>query len=120
MPNGPDSFYPTTLVADIDPENPLVVQEQFGPALPIIRYSDLEWAIEQANALDVGWVLGVVLRSRPCPGSRGPHRGRHRVDQRARRDRPADPFGGIKSSGFGVEFGVEGLKHVAVPQVING
>lgn len=29
-------FYPTTLIADIDPENDLLVEEQFGPALPII------------------------------------------------------------------------------------
>jgi acyl-CoA reductase-like NAD-dependent aldehyde dehydrogenase len=30
------------------------------------------------------------------------------------------PFGGVKASGYGLEFGVEGLKSVAVPQVING
>lgn len=50
----PGYFYPTTLVADIAPDNPLVVKEQFGPALPIVRYDDLDWAIEQANALDFG------------------------------------------------------------------
>lgn len=31
----PGYFYPTTLIADIDHDNPLVVEEQFGPALPI-------------------------------------------------------------------------------------
>ena len=30
------------------------------------------------------------------------------------------PFGGVKGSGYGLEFGVEGLKSVAVPQIING
>jgi phenylacetaldehyde dehydrogenase len=30
------------------------------------------------------------------------------------------PFGGAKHSGCGLEFGVEGLKSVSVPQVING
>jgi acyl-CoA reductase-like NAD-dependent aldehyde dehydrogenase len=29
------------------------------------------------------------------------------------------PFGGIKQSGFGVEFGIEGLKAVTQPKVIS-
>ena len=33
---------------------------------------------------------------------------------------PRVPFGGVKQSGFGLEFGVEGLKHMAVPKVIAG
>ena len=33
---------------------------------------------------------------------------------------PFVPFGGAKRSGYGLEFGVEGLESVAVPQVISG
>ena len=50
----PGYFYPTTLVADIDNSNPLVAEEQFGPALPIIRYSTVDEAVAMANGLDVG------------------------------------------------------------------
>jgi acyl-CoA reductase-like NAD-dependent aldehyde dehydrogenase len=33
---------------------------------------------------------------------------------------PMIPFGGVEQSGYGLEFGVGGLKAVAGPQVVNG
>jgi acyl-CoA reductase-like NAD-dependent aldehyde dehydrogenase len=120
-PDAPGHFYPTTLVADVDDDNPLVAEEQFGPALPIVRYDDVEQAIAMANRLDVG--LGASVWSGDRDAARAvaarleagtvwinSHGGVH----------PMVPFGGVKGSGYGLEFGVEGLKAVAVPQVING
>jgi acyl-CoA reductase-like NAD-dependent aldehyde dehydrogenase len=120
-PDAPGHFYPTTLVADVDDDNPLVAEEQFGPALPIVRYDDVEEAIAMANRLDVG--LGASVWGRDRDAARAvaarlqagtvwinSHGGVH----------PMIPFGGVKQSGYGLEFGVEGLKAVAVPQVING
>ncbi|WP_328814107.1 aldehyde dehydrogenase family protein [Rhodococcus sp. NBC_00297] len=118
---GPGYFYPATLVADIDSDNPLVVEEQFGPALPIIRVESIDEAVELANALDVG--LGSSVWSADADAARAvaariqagtvwinSHGGVH----------PMIPFGGVKMSGYGLEFGVEGLKSVSAPQVING
>lgn len=115
------NFYPTTLVADIDPHNDLVVEEQFGPALPIIRYRDVDEAVALANGIDAG--LGASVWSADRDQARAlaarleagtvwinSHGGVH----------PFIPFGGVKKSGYGLEFGVEGLKAVSVPQVING
>ena len=95
-------------------------EEQFGPALPIIRYSEVEDAIASANRLDVG--LGASVWSSDAAAARqvaerlqagtvwiNSHGGVH----------PMVPFGGTKTSGYGLEFGVEGLKAVAVPQVIS-
>jgi acyl-CoA reductase-like NAD-dependent aldehyde dehydrogenase len=108
-------------VADVDDDNPLVTEEQFGPALPVVRYDDLDQAVAMANRLDVG--LGASVWSSDREAARAvaarleagtvwinAHGGVH----------PMIPFGGVKQSGYGLEFGVEGLKAVAVPQVING
>jgi acyl-CoA reductase-like NAD-dependent aldehyde dehydrogenase len=117
----PGYFYPTTLIADIENDNPLVLEEQFGPVLPIIRYTDLDDVILEANSLDVG--LGGSVWSPDLAKARevaarletgtvwiNGHGGIH----------PMVPFGGSKQSGYGLEFGIEGLKALGVPQVING
>jgi acyl-CoA reductase-like NAD-dependent aldehyde dehydrogenase len=98
-----------------------VAEEQFGPALPIVRYEDVDQAVAMANRLDVG--LGASVWSSDRDAARAvaarleagtvwinSHGGVH----------PMIPFGGVKKSGYGLEFGVEGLKAVAVPQVVNG
>ena len=117
----PGYFYPTTLVADIDNDNPLVAEEQFGPALPIIRYSSVDEAVAMANALDVG--LGAsVWSSDPANAREVASRiqaGTVWINKHGAVD-PRIPFGGAKQSGYGLEFGAEGLKALGVPQVING
>lgn len=117
----PGYFYPTTLVADIDNDAALVQREQFGPALPIVRFSDVDEVVAAANGVDDGlgasvWSAdrdaAVAVASRLQAGTVwiNSHGGVH----------PFVPFGGAKRSGYGLEFGVEGLKSVAVPQVISG
>ena len=106
----PGYFYPKTLIADIDNDAPLVQEEQFGPALPIIRYTDLEQAVAWANGVDVG--LGASVWSADRDRAKeiaarleagtvwvNGHGGIH----------PMIPFGGAKHSGYGLEFGVDGL-----------
>jgi phenylacetaldehyde dehydrogenase len=120
-PERPGHFYPTTLVADIANDNPLVAEEQFGPALPIIRYGSVDEAVAMANGVDVG--LGASVWSADPAEAR-------KVAARIEAGtvwinahgavHPMIPFGGTKQSGYGVEFGVDGLKSLGVPQVING
>ena len=117
----PGYFYPMTLIADIDNAAPLVQEEQFGPALPIIRYTDLEQAVEWANGVDVG--LGASVwsadRDKALAIAARLQAGTVWVNSHGGID-PRVPFGGAKRSGYGLEFGVEGLKAVSVPQVISG
>ncbi len=113
-------FYPITLVADVKDGDRIVDEEQFGPVLPIIRYSSVDDAIASANGLEAG--LGAsVWSSDPAEARRVALQleagtvwiNKHGVVH------PMMPFGGVKGSGYGLEFGVEGLKSVAVPQIIN-
>ena len=116
----PGYFYPTTLVADIDNDNPLVAEEQFGPVLPIIKYTDLEQAIEWANGLEVGLgssVWGTDLDACREVAARL-QAGSTWINKHGAVD-PRIPFGGVKKSGFGLEFGLEGLKQVSVPHVMS-
>lgn len=114
-------FYPVTIIADLHDGDPLVDEEQFGPALPIIRYSDVADAIASANGLDVG--LGASVWASDPEEAREVavqlEAGTVWINQHGTLH-PMAPFGGVKASGYGLEFGVEGLKSVAVPQVING
>src|SRR5690606_6117975 len=114
-------FYPTTLIADIDPQNDLVIEEQFGPALPIIRYTDLDDAIRLANGIDAG--LGGSVwssdRDRAREVAARIEAGTVWINAHGTIN-PFVPFGGAKQSGYGQEFGVAGLKAVAQPQVIQG
>ncbi|MET3142414.1 UNVERIFIED_ORG: phenylacetaldehyde dehydrogenase [Arthrobacter sp. UYEF2] len=120
-PDQPGYFYPATLVADIDNNNPLVAEEQFGPALPIIRYSTVDEAVAKANGLNVG--LGASVWSPNLTEARKVaarlEAGTVWINKHGAVD-PRVPFGGAKQSGYGLEFGVEGLKALGVPQAING
>lgn len=119
-PERPGLFYPTTIVADIDNDNPLVAEEQFGPALPIVRYTDLEQAIEWANGLDVG--LGASVWSadpqRAKEVAMRLEAGSVWINKHGTID-PRVPFGGVKHSGMGREFGVLGLKEMAEAKSIS-
>jgi acyl-CoA reductase-like NAD-dependent aldehyde dehydrogenase len=116
----PGYFYPVTLVADVDNDNPLVAQEQFGPALPIVKYTDLDQVIAWANGLEVGLgssVWGTDLDEARAVAARL-EAGTTWINKHGAVD-PRVPFGGVKKSGYGLEFGVEGLKSVALPKVTS-
>lgn len=113
-------FLPLTLVGNIKDGQRLVDEEQFGPALPIIRYSELEDAIGCANRLEAG--LGASLwADNATDASELATRleaGTVWINQHGA-IHPMVPFGGNKASGYGVEFGIEGLKAVTQSRVIS-
>lgn len=120
VPDGPGYFLPYTLLADSKEGMRVVDEEQFGPLLPIIRYSDLDEAIERANACEAG-LGGSAWSADPGRASEVAARlecGTAWVNQHGG-IAPNVPFGGVKCSGFGVEFGEEGLQEYTTIQVVN-
>ncbi|MDA3625605.1 aldehyde dehydrogenase family protein [Saccharopolyspora sp. WRP15-2] len=113
-------FYRSTIIADVEDGAPVVDEEQFGPVLPVIRYSEVDDAVRRANSTDQG--LGASVWG-PDPDeaevvAQRLEAGTVWINQHGGVD-PAIPFGGTKSSGYGLEFGVEGLKAMAATKIIR-
>ncbi len=98
----------------------LVDEEQFGPVLPIITYTDLEDAISAANGLEFGLdasVWGSDAEATAAVAERL-EAGTVLINKHGE-IAPHIPFGGIKCSGLGVEFGEEGLAAYTSIKIIN-
>ncbi|HEX3516776.1 MAG TPA: aldehyde dehydrogenase family protein [Trebonia sp.] len=101
-----------SLVLDPSPALGIVVEEQFGPALPILPYDDEEQAIRLANATWSGLCSSVwsgdnehamrVARQLRTGVTFFNNHNATAVDERA-------PFGGFAQSGIGRELGREGM-----------
>ncbi|WP_325894282.1 aldehyde dehydrogenase family protein [Grimontia sp. NTOU-MAR1] len=112
-------FFPPTIISGLENGDSLVDEEQFGPVLPIIRFTDIEDAIQAANDSSSG-LGGSVWSSDTQAAASVAKRlecgsvwiNRHGMIQ------PNAPFGGVKSSGLGVEFGEEGLAEYTDIQVV--
>jgi len=117
---GEGFFYPPTIVADVSNGHRIVDEEQFGPVLPVIRYSDVDEALKMANAAEVG--LGGSVWSSDIEKAQQLAQqlecGTAWINGHAE-VLPHAPFGGCKMSGFGVEFGEEGLLEYTSMQVVN-
>jgi len=98
----------------------VVKEEQFGPVIPVLKYHSVDEAIGRANALDVG-LGGSVWGNDTDDAARKAARlecGTAWVNQHGALH-PLAPFGGVKTSGIGIEFNVDGLKEYTSIQVVN-
>jgi acyl-CoA reductase-like NAD-dependent aldehyde dehydrogenase len=116
----PGFFFSPTIVTGLAADNPLVTEEQFGPALPVIAFDTIEEAIAAANATDMGlggsvWTddieQGVAIARRLESGSAWVNR--HGMVM------PDTPFGGMKQSGIGRANGQAGFDSYSELQTIS-
>ncbi len=116
----PGYFFPLSVVVDVSDGHRIVDEEQFGPILPIIRYSDPEDALARANASENG-LGGSVWSSDLAAATALAQRlecGTAWVNDHSTIS-PDAPFGGAKQSGIGTEFGLHGLDEYMQLQTVR-
>ncbi len=120
VPDKPGYFIAPTIVRDVTDGARIVDEEQFGPVLPVIKFSDPLDAVARANAspyglggsiwsgdLDKAYALAEEMES-----------GTIWINKHAELD-PSIPFGGARQSGLGTELGQEGLEEFTQLKMIN-
>lgn len=103
-------FIAPAVVTGLADEAPLVMEEQFGPVLPVLRFRDEAEAIRRANGTRFG--LGASLWSRDVARAAalgaGIEAGMVWINRHGGSEADV-PFGGMKQSGIGREQGLIGL-----------
>ena len=121
--NGGGYFQKPALVYNADPDLSLVRDEQFGPALPILKFSTEDQAIAMANDNIFGLCSSVwtedaeraVAIARKLEAGYTYLNGHGPMAQDGR-----GPFGGFKMSGIGRNLGYDGVLAFAEPHSISG
>jgi acyl-CoA reductase-like NAD-dependent aldehyde dehydrogenase len=119
MDNG--YFLQPTLVLGADYHDPIVVEEQFGPTVPILPFDDEEQVIELHNESIYGLTSSVWgEEEHAVKVARRIEAGTTMINTAAVQGLDVQfPFGGVKQSGVGREYGEEGLKSYVETHVIN-
>lgn len=123
---GAGYFHAPTILTDVTDEMPIVAEEQFGPALPVLAFDDLDEVVQRANASHFGlgssvWTSdvqrGAEVARKIAAGTTWVNAHLYLL--------PNLPFGGVKWSGIGSENGIWGLheftdKHVVYQNLVAG
>jgi succinate-semialdehyde dehydrogenase/glutarate-semialdehyde dehydrogenase len=109
--DGPGWYYPPTLITDITKEMRIYREEVFGPVASLYRVPDFDAGLELANDTDFGlgsniWTDDETERSRFV---REIQAGMAFVNGMTT-SYPEMPFGGVKTSGYGRELTVHGMR----------
>jgi acyl-CoA reductase-like NAD-dependent aldehyde dehydrogenase len=113
-------FIAPTILTEVSDSCRVVQEEQFGPVLPVLKYTDINDAIARANDSEFG--LGGSIWSSDLKAAQTYATqlqcGTVWINTHAE-VLPHAPFGGWKMSGLGAEFGLEGLLENTIGQTVH-
>lgn len=110
LPEQQGYFVPVTLIDNPPDDSRVVVEEAFGPVLPVLRYSDFDEVVRRANNTEYGLAASVWGRDTAFAQTLADRLEAGTVWINEIYVHGVDfPFGGHKLSGLGVEHGAEGL-----------
>ncbi|WP_054860552.1 aldehyde dehydrogenase family protein [Gracilibacillus sp. JCM 18860] len=115
-------FMQPTVVLGASQDDPIVVEEQFGPTVPILPFEDEEHAIHLANDSIFGLTSSVWggEEEHAIEVAKRIQAGTTMINTAAVQGLDVRfPFGGVKQSGIGREYGKEGLLAYTDTHVIN-
>jgi len=103
-------YYKPTVIADLANDSRVIQEEIFGPVLTVQPFDTEDEAVELANSTPYGLASGIQTGNlgRAHRIADRLHAGIVWINDWAMLD-PNVPFGGVKDSGFGREYGPEGL-----------
>jgi acyl-CoA reductase-like NAD-dependent aldehyde dehydrogenase len=113
-------FIAPTVVTDIAEDSRLVCEEQFGPLVPVLKFTDIDDALRRANNTRYG-LSGSVWSSdinKAAQIAAQLQVGTAWVNQH-RATSAFVPFGGAKESGFGRQYSAIGLKGYMEARVLS-
>lgn len=113
-------FYPPTLIVDVQDDNPLVAEEQFGPIVPILSFRDTDELIKRVNNTNFGLAASVWSADLEQAQTVAAQieAGTVWINQHLAVI-PQAPIAGVKWSGVGVENGRLGLESYTEIQTIS-
>ncbi len=108
-----------TVFSDVTPDMAIATDEIFGPVLPIIAYDTEEEAIAIANGVEYGLYGGVQSADPERALAVAMRLETGGVEINGAAFNPMAPFGGVKQSGHGREYGVWGFDELTTIKAIT-
>lgn len=105
------TYFEPTILSKVSPEMPVFKEETFGPVISVTTFKDEQEAIDLVNISDFGLGVSIFLEDLKRAEELVPkfEDGAVFINELVKSD-PRLPFGGTKTSGYGRELSIHGIR----------